>query len=496
MEPFLRMMGVSKGYPGVQALKRVDLSAYAGEALALVGANGAGKSTLMNVLGGVAIPDGGEIRIGGEVSQIRSPDEAIRMGIAFIHQEMAMLPTMTVAENMFVTRFPKRYGLIDRKSIERTASETLARLHSSVSPRAKVKDLSPGQCQLVEIARALLGNARIIIFDEPTSSLTGREKEQLFSVVASLKKEGKTIIYITHFLDEVFQICERAVILRNGETVGSGVLGDFSRSQIVSLMIGAKETDSYVRGPTRSSGEPLLRVRGLTRVGVIRDISFTLCRGEVLGVWGLLGSGRTELARALVGLDAIDEGQIEIRTNGELHPVHPRQARKWIGMITENRREEGLLLPRSVRENLSLANLGGLLSGVWPILDGRREARTAQEFVDRLNIVTPSLEQPVQTLSGGNQQKVVLGRWLQRSPRIYIMDEPTRGLDVGAKAEIRKIITELASGGAGVLLISSEIEDILALGDRFLVMSRGRIVAEREAGVSRNELMADAAAGN
>jgi ABC-type sugar transport system ATPase subunit len=495
VEPFLKLTEISKSFPGVQALHRVELNAYEGEALALIGANGAGKSTLMNVLGGVTTADSGEIRIGDHVVHIHNPKEAARQGIAFIHQEMALLPTMNVAENMFVTRFPRRGGLIDRARIEKEARGVLAQLACTIHPRMRVKNLSPGECQIVEIGRALLSNARIIIFDEPTSSLTAREKEQLFRVIDSLKKAGRIIIYITHFLDEVFQVCDRAVILRNGESVGGGNLSALTRAEIVSLMIGVKPSASTALSQPRQKGEPALRVAGLERAGVLHDISLTLHTGEVIALWGLLGSGRTELARALVGLDPIDKGRIEIRSGGALHHVSQRHAKNFIGMLTENRREEGLLLPRSVIENLSLANLRALVSRAWPFIDLKKELDVGRSLVDRLNIKVHGLEQAVATLSGGNQQKVILGRWIQKSPRVFIMDEPTRGLDVGAKAEIRSIIAELAASGMAILLISSEIDDLLELADRFLVMSRGKIIAEKPAGATREELMAAAASG-
>ena len=315
------------------------------------------------------------------------------------------------------------------------------------------------------------------------------------AIIDSLKKAGRIIIYITHFLDEVFQICDRAVILRNGESVGGGDLSALTRAEIVSLMIGVKQSSAPALSQQRQRGEPALPVAGLARAGVLHDISFTLHRGEVIALWGLLGSGRTELARALVGLDPIDKGHIEINSDGGLHPVNQRQAKHFIGMLTENRREEGLLLPRSVIENLSLANLKALVSRAWPFIDLKKELQVGRSLVDRLNIKVHGLEQAVATLSGGNQQKVILGRWIQRSPRVFIMDEPTRGLDVGAKAEIRTIIAELAASGMAILLISSEIDDLLELADRFLVMSRGKILVEKPAGSSREELMAAAASG-
>jgi ABC-type sugar transport system ATPase subunit len=492
-KPYLQMTGVSKQFPGVQALDAVNLEAYAGEAMGLVGANGAGKSTLMNVLGGVIKMDAGEITINDHPVTIHSPLEATAHGIAFVHQEMAMLPTMTVAENMHITSFPtKMASFIDRQTMEERCTQVLQRLGCTFSPSTRVQYLSTGDQQMVEIARALLSEPSIVIFDEPTSSLTSREKARLFEVIKTLKTEGVTIIYITHFLDEVFQICERATVLRGGATVGSDRLSELTPQTVVHLMIGDLDMEVHEKKEATAAGEPVLRVTDVNCTGVLTDISFTLHKGEVLGLWGLLGSGRTELARALVGLDPMDAVQIEIRTNHSLQRVRPSEAQTWIGMITEDRRNEGLLLSMSVKHNLSLANLRGMLSR-WFLVDNKKETQLAEQFVERLNIMISSLGQPVRTLSGGNQQKVVVGRWLELNPPIFIMDEPTRGLDVGAKAEIRNIIFELAEAGAAILVISSEIEEMMALGHRYLVMNRGQIVKELPGNATRDELMAAAA---
>jgi ABC-type sugar transport system ATPase subunit len=490
--PYLEMRGVSRRFPGVQALTNVTFEAYAGEAVALIGANGAGKSTLMNVLGGNLQADEGEIRIGGQVVSIHSPLAATANGIAFVHQEMAMLPTMTVAENIHVSSFPTRTGFIDRRAMDAATSEVLTRLGCHFTPDTRVQVLSTGDRQMVEIARALLSKPSIIIFDEPTSSLTSREKARLFDVIRTLKAEGVTIIYITHFLDEIFSVCERATVLRAGSTVGGGMLSELTPNDIVHMMIGDVEVDARSARHHVQLGEVVLRVSGLNRRGVLKDIDFSLHKGEVLGLWGLLGSGRTEVARAIIGLDPIDGGLIELNTGGGLRSVRPREAQRWIGMVTEDRRNEGLLLPMSVKQNMSVANLRGLLSR-WKLIDNRRETELAEHFVDRLNIVIANLGQPVKTLSGGNQQKVVVGRWLELNPPIFIMDEPTRGLDVGAKAEIRRIIFELAESGAAVLVISSEIEEMMALADRYLVMNRGQIISELPGTSTRNELMGAAA---
>ena len=403
-----------------------------------------------------------------------------------------MLPTLTVAENLFITSFPTRGGMIDRAGMNRRSSQVLARLGCSFTPDTRVQYLSTGDRQMIEIGRALLSDPNIIIFDEPTSSLTSRERDRLFGVIRALKQDGVTIIYISHFLDEPFEICERVSVLRGGATVGGGAITELTHDAIVRLMIGSAGGVAQADRRDATIGEPVLQVDGLRRTGVLQDISFTLHKGEILGLWGLLGSGRTEVARALVGLDPIDGGRIQVAVDGALQPVTPGEAQRWIGMITEDRRNEGLLLPMSVRENMSLANLLNLRNR-WRLVDGARETTLAQQFVERLNIKVSSILQPVRTLSGGNQQKVVVGRWLERNPPIYIMDEPTRGLDVGAKAEIRAIVFELAANGAAILVIASEIEEMMALADRFLVMNRGAIVREFGKDASNDMLMAAAA---
>lgn len=490
----LTMKGIRKAFQGVQALKGIDLEVLSGEVLAIVGANGAGKSTLMNVLGGVVRPDEGRVLIKGFPVHIHSPLDAARHGIAFVHQEMSLLPTMTVLDNIHIASFPKtRAGLIDYPAARTRCQSVLGRLGCTFAPSTKVRDLSPGNQQMVEIARALLCEPHIIIFDEPTSSLTTKEKSRLFEVIGSLKRDGVAVIYISHFMDEIFGLCDRAIVLRDGQVVGGAPIGELSYDKVVELMIGRSSSDAMVSPKDeRTLGEVVLAVDGLSREGVLDDISFVLRKGEVLGLWGLMGSGRTELARAIVGLDPVSSGSITVRDEKGTRALRPREAQSRIGMVTENRREEGLLLPMPVRDNISLANLRALVSRIWPFIDTARETSLAQHFVDRLKILISHLGQPVGTLSGGNQQKVVVSRWLQRNPPIYIMDEPTRGLDVGAKAEMRGIIKELAQAGSALLVISSEIEEIMSLGTRYLVMHRGRIVRELPGDASKSELMAAA----
>ena len=492
--PYLKMDGIAKSFPGVQALKNVTFEASQGEILALVGANGAGKSTLMNVLGGNIEPNSGKIYINGKEVRISSPSDAAANGIAFVHQEMAMLPTMSIADTMYISSFPYKHGLIDYKTIYQRCRVVLKRLGCNFDPRERIRNISPGDQQMVEIGRALLHDPQIIIFDEPTSSLTSREKEHLFEVIRTLKQEGSVIIYISHFLDEVFSLCDRVMVLRNGETAGGGLVSEYTNRDIVKMMIGEKEIDTYYERSEHRAGEEIMRVKGIYRSGVINDISFSLRKGEVVGLWGQLGSGRTEVARALVGLDPIDGGTISIKMGDQMMPVKQSETKKYIGMITENRREEGLLLPMSVCNNMSLANLTNLTKKkpFSSVIDSKLENSETDKYVKRMDIKISSQAQRVETLSGGNQQKVIIGRWLQKNPPIYIMDEPTRGLDVGAKAYIRRIISDLAEHGAGILVISSEIEEIMSVSDRYLVMKRGSIVAEFGSNASKEDLVATA----
>ena len=325
--------------------------------------------------------------------------------------------------------------------------------------------------------------------------MTSREKEHLFKVINNLKDEGVVIIYISHFLDEVFKIGDRAVVLRNGKTVGDCCIKDLTYDEVVKLMICSKVISQYYSHTARKVGEKVFQVNGLRREGVLDDINFSIYSGEVVGLWGLMGSGRTEVARALVGLDSADGGYILIRHHDKLQPVKFSDTKKWIGMITENRREEGLFLPMSVKRNMSMANLPALISTGIPFINSKKEIEQTNKYIQRLEIMITNIEQRVETLSGGNQQKVIVGRWLQKNPLIFIMDEPTRGLDVGAKADIRNIINELAESGVAILVISSEIDEIMSVSDRYLIMNRGRIVAELPREASKQELMETAAGG-
>jgi ABC-type sugar transport system ATPase subunit len=487
-QPYLRLRAVSKRFPGVIALNRAELDVAAGEAVALMGANGAGKSTLMNILGGVVGMDEGEILIDGAPVALRSPIDSIRHGIAFVHQELNSLPTMTIAENVFIDDFPSRFGRIDVAQCQRRTREILARLGSNLDPRQPVAELSIGDRQLVEIARALRRNPKILIFDEPTSSLSLRERERLFDVVRALKSDGVAIIYITHFVDEILAVCDTVSVMRNGATVFTGAIAEVTAREVVHHMMGTAENERPLVANRPQSAETLLEIEGLSRAGVLDGISLSLRAGEIVGVWGLLGAGRTELLRALAGLDPIDGGTLGWRDGGNLVPISPRQLRQKAGFVTEDRRGEGLLLPLSAGDNIVLPNLGAIAR--LGFIVRREQKRIATAMIRRLGIKVTGEDQRTATLSGGNQQKVVFARWLATAPKLFLLDEPTRGLDVGAKTEILKLVSELADAGTAVLMVSSEIEELTRVCDRYLVMARGRIVAELPGSASQSELLA------
>ncbi|MEO8022335.1 sugar ABC transporter ATP-binding protein [Polaromonas sp.] len=485
--PYLVMRNVSKRFPGVAALNRANLSVHAGEVVALMGANGAGKSTLMNVLGGIVRRDSGEVLLDGRAVALRTPRESLDAGIAFVHQELNSVPTLSVAENIFIDDFPCRGGRIDFEACHRRAKELLGRLGSTVDPRGAMGDLSIGDRQLVEIARALRRSPKIVIFDEPTSSLSVRERERLFEVILNLKREGVAIVYITHFIDEVFGIASRVVVMRGGTTVLDGTAASMTESEIVHQMLGSEENERPLRPCRRLTGEPLLVAEGLTRGGALNDVSFAVRAGEIVAIWGLLGAGRTELLRALVGLDPLDSGTVRWRESGVLQKIRPKTLYRKTGFVTEDRRGEGLFLPLSVAENIVMtfprtcARFGLFRRGEL--------SRFADSMIKRLAIKVNDAAQRVSTLSGGNQQKVVFARWLAGAPQLLLLDEPTRGLDVAAKTEILRLVSELADAGTAVLLVSSELEELTRVADRYLIMVRGQIVGELSAAASHGDLL-------
>ena len=471
----LQMRGIYKSFPGVHALKNVSLHLRRGEVLALVGENGAGKSTLIKVLGGAHLPDRGELLLDGRPTHIPTPTAARRAGVSIIYQELNLIADLTVRENIFLGREPTRCGLV-RASEERSrAVKLFEKIGLTIDPDARCRDLAVAQQQKVEIAKALSVHASILVMDEPTAALGTREVEHLFSIIQDLKDHDLGIIYISHRLDEVFEVADRVMVLRDGEVVASDPIEQFSREKLIERMVGRPLESEF---PKRAAvpGAERLRVEGLGRGEVVRDVSFTLRAGEVLGFAGLVGAGRTETVRLIFGADSPDAGQIFI--NGRKTVIgNPRDAiRNRICLLTEDRKGQGLVLCHSARENFGLPNLARFVRG--PFLDRRKERAEFADYAESLNIKVTSHQQPVENLSGGNQQKVVLAKWLASHADIIIFDEPTRGIDVGAKYEIYLLMNELAALGKSVLMISSELPEILGMSDRILVMHEGRVKGE------------------
>ena len=474
--PVLRLEGITKRFPGVLALDDVGFTLRPGEVHALCGENGAGKSTLMKIISGVQKPDAGHIFFKGEPRQFNSTHEAERAGIAIIHQELNLVPHLDVAENIFLAREPRRGPFVDRRRLLRDAETCLRRLGLAIDPRASVRALSVAQQQMVEIAKALSINAEVLIMDEPTSSLTESETAVLFRVIHDLRAEGVGIIYITHRLDEMAAIVDRVTVLRDGRMVSTSDLAETTTDEIVSRMVGRSLEKKFPPATRVPTEETIFAAENLTRNGVFQDVSFTLRRGEILGFAGLIGAGRTEVARAIFGADKLDRGSISFEDHA-LSIRQPRQAiAQGIAYLSEDRKSQGLAVKMSVSANMTLANIAGVSSRMG-LLDHGREARVTQEYIDLLDIRTPSPRQTVRLLSGGNQQKIIIGKWLFTGSRLLFFDEPTRGIDVGARYAIYEIMDELAARGVGVILISSDLPEILGMSDRVAVFHAGRIAA-------------------
>lgn len=471
------MRGITKRFPGVVALGGVDFELRRGEVHVVLGENGAGKSTLIKMLSGAHRPDEGEILLDGEPVRITSATAAQDLGISTIYQEFNLVPQLTVAENVYLGRQPRRFGIVDRRRMVAGTRDLLGRTGISVDPLARVDELGVAQRQMVEIAKALSLRARVLIMDEPTAALSGQEAGRLFEIVRDLKEEGVGVIFISHHLEEVAEIGDRVTVLRDGEVVGS-VPADTPAPELVRMMVGRSIDEQFPRRRPEL-GEVLLSVSGLSRRGALRDVSLEVRAGEVVGVAGIVGAGRTELARAIFGVDPVDAG--EIRVEGEALGAHgPREARgRGLGFVTEDRQGQGIVGPLSVAENLALASFeSGMRAG---IIDRRGHRRRAEGIIRDLAIKTPTPDQEVRLLSGGNQQKVVIGKWLLADSRILIMDEPTRGIDVGAKVEIYELMNRLTERGAAILMISSELPEVIGMSDRVLVMSGGRVTGELRA---------------
>jgi ABC-type sugar transport system ATPase subunit len=494
----LHMQGISKSFPGVRALDGVDLEVRAGEVLALVGENGAGKSTLMKILSGAHHKDAGRIILDGREVEIENPHHAQRLGIAIIYQEFNLTRNQTVAANIYIAREPRARGLagwlgfVDRPRMEADAGRVLARIRAKIPTDVKVGDLSVAQQQMVEIAKAIAVQAKILIMDEPTAALGENETEVLFETVRSLKAQGIAIIFITHRLEEMFRIADRVVVLRDGQRVGELPIAEASSDRVVHMMVG-RSLQEIFRKEAAEIKEPILEARGLTRRGAVEDVSFTLHRGEILGFAGLVGAGRTETARLLFGADARDRGELLLEGK-PLRVDSPTQAVKaGIGLVPEDRGLQGLVLKLSVQENIVLATLPRHSAAGW--MNTTLMGETARAFTERLSIRTPHLRQKTMLLSGGNQQKVVLAKWLASQPKVLILDEPTRGIDVGAKAEVHALMSELARSGIGIIMISSELPEILAMSDRIVVMHEGRIAATLDRSEATQELIMAYASG-
>ncbi|HET6413199.1 MAG TPA: sugar ABC transporter ATP-binding protein [Anaeromyxobacter sp.] len=481
-----QFLGVGKSFFGVPVLKDVTLTLRPGTVLGLVGENGAGKSTLMNVMGGVLRPDTGRMLLGGASYAPAGPEDARGAGIGFIHQELNLFSNLSVAENMFIESFPTlgRIPAIDRRRMAAGTREHLAQIGLDISPSALVETLSPGERQLVEIAKGLAMSPRIFIFDEPTTSLTAKETRQLFDIIRTLRARGTSIIYISHILGHVAELADEVAVLRNGELVADGPAAEYPIPRMIASMVGRDLKSMFPPKASQPQPEVLLRVEGLSQAGIVRDIELTVHKGEIVGLFGLMGSGRTELARMIFGVDRYERGTVRVG-DALLPRGNPRAAiERGMSFVTENRREEGLLMNVSIADNIGLVALPEFARPITGYLRRRRLQEATDEKARELRIKAGSYEeQPAKSLSGGNQQKVVLAKWLLAAPRILLVDEPTRGIDVGAKYEVYTIIGELARRGSGVLYVSSELEELLAVADRILVMNRGEIVGRFE----RNE---------
>jgi ribose transport system ATP-binding protein len=487
--PLLSLDGISKEFPGVRALSRVSFDLRRGEVHAVCGENGAGKSTLMKIISGIYAPDGGRMLYKGVERRFSSPLEAEAAGIAIIHQELNLVPHLSVAENIYLAREPRRGFLVDRGRLRADAKRCLDRLGVAIDPDRLVRGLSVAQCQMVEIAKALSLEAEVLIMDEPTSSLTEQETRLLFDVIHDLKAAGVGIVYISHRLDEMAEIVDRVTVLRDGRHVATDDFAATCVDEIVARMVGRSLEEKFPERTSKPTDEVILSVSGLARKGVFSDVSFDLRRGEILGFAGLMGAGRTEVARAIFGADPVDAGRIVLEGR-ELTIASPRDAiAAGIAYLSEDRKAQGLALKMPVDANLTLANLEAV-SNAFGLIDFARHGEVARRYVDLLNVRTPSIKQPVRLLSGGNQQKIIIGKWLFRQSRLLLFDEPTRGIDVGAKLAIYRIMDELAAQGIGVILISSELPEILGMTDRVAVFHKGRITGVLEtAATDQEEIM-------
>lgn len=490
MSSLVVMENIQKSFPGVHALDNAHFELRAGEVHALLGENGAGKSTMMKILVGIYHKDSGTITLNGEPLSVSSPKDAQEKGISIIHQELNLMTDLTVAQNIWIGREPKGRipGTISTKAELAKTEELLSRLHIRLDPNAKVADLSVAQQQMVEIAKALSFNSKVLIMDEPTATLTDREIDELFRIVRDLRAKGVGIVHISHRLEELKQIADRITVMRDGKTIETMQTADASIDEIIRLMVGRTIFQEAPEIPDHNNGEILLEVRNLNRGRQVRDVNFVLRRGEVLGFAGLVGAGRTEVLRTVFGADKADSGEVFV--NGrKVRITNPRRAvRNGIGYLSEDRKRFGLAVGLDVQTNVSLAVFPRLTDKLGQ-LNFKKVRSIAEGYVGELRIKTPSVDQLVQFLSGGNQQKVAIAKWLNADTDIIIFDEPTRGIDVGAKSEIHRLMNDLAAQGKGIIMISSELPEILRMSHRIVVMCEGRITGELPGNCTQEEIM-------
>ena len=474
--------GITKSFPGVLALDNVDFDVRSGQVTALLGENGAGKSTLIKLMAGFYSPDRGEISVDG-VPLHADPAEAHRIGVATIHQDAHLVPAMSVAENIMLGRWPTRYGWLSVARQRQRALAALAKVAPHLNPSTPAGRLSPADQQLVEIARAISEDSKVLVMDEPTTSLSPPEIDRLFDVVNGLKSKGLGIVFVSHWLEEVFRIADRVTVLRDGRLVGAGPIAELDHDKVIRMMVGREVRETVAE--KRPIGEVVLSVKNLNRANVLSNISFEVRAGEIVGMSGLVGAGRSELAACIFGIDPYDSGSVAVG-GVTIQASDPKAAiEAGIGLVPEDRRKQALVSLLSVRTNVTLSLLDRITS--WGFVSNTREEEIAERQIRALAVKTPSSKARVSTLSGGNQQKVVLARWLARRPKVLILDEPTKGIDVGAKSEISELIIRLAREGMGILLISSELPEILALSDRVLVMRAGRISGSLSRGEATGE---------
>ncbi|WP_367398221.1 sugar ABC transporter ATP-binding protein [Paenibacillus sp. MSJ-34] len=469
----LEIKNVSKTFSGVKALSDISFDVRKGEILGLIGENGAGKSTLIKILAGAHQKDSGEILLNGEPFEVRHPIEAQNLGLSVIYQEFNLIPSLSVVENIYLGKLPLKNGLVNWKKLKEDAIQVLEQLNLDINVMEKVSNLSVAKQQMVEISKALATKANVLIMDEPTATLTGEETEILLRQVRELKAKGITIIFVSHRLEELFSVCDRIAVLRDGTYVGTKDTCDLTKDSLIEMMVGRPLDQTFPEKEVKEFKEEVLAVKGLCRGKYVKNVSFTLHKGEILGVAGLVGAGRTELARLIFGADRPDAGEIFLRSKAVTFKSPHQAIKNGIGLVPEDRKNQGLVIELSVRENAMMANLGNAI--VNGLVHPKKEIEITEKYIQELQIKTSNVNQIVKRLSGGNQQKVVLGKWMNADTDVLIFDEPTRGIDVGAKAEIYKLIISMAGQGKSIILISSELSEIIGLSDNVLVMYEGEI---------------------